>query len=166
MQTMKWSTQIAVGVALRVGLAVAALLVTARGANAQRYGTLAPSTLSCTRGSMALGDAVLPNCTDSHTEYLDSVEYYVSAYCEGICSETLIAITPLPFNIGLNNGPCTVPVAYSFYGAVYPASGGSLPYIGGTLTGISQYGRARINSSTDCDGELTDTGDWGAQLPC
>jgi hypothetical protein len=47
-------------------------------ARAQQYGMFG---LSCTRASLALGDAVLPGCAENKAETLDSVTYYVSAYC-------------------------------------------------------------------------------------
>jgi hypothetical protein len=134
-------------------------------ASAQKYGTLAPSTLSCTRSSIALGNATLPACSETKAEELDSVTYYMSAYCVSCTApETLIAAPALILHIGLQNGACPSPVAFSFTGQVY--SYGSGAYIGGTLTAQSTKASGRIVSTIDCNGVPTITGPNGGRLAC
>lgn len=121
-------------------------------------GTLQPSSLSCTRASLALGDAVLPTCSEGKIEFADSVTYYVSAEC-ATCggAETLIEVPGLILNIGQHAGPCTVPVTWTFSGGIY--SGGSTgSYIGGTIYAASTLGYARLVSSIDCNDVPLTTG--------
>ena len=134
-------------------------------AEAQTYGTLQPSTLSCTRSSIAFGNAVLPACIESKAATLDSVAYYFSAYCS-LCAgnETLIAIDLLRLNIGLANGPCTLGVGWNFTGGVFGTGSGA--YIAGTLSAQSSVAFARIASSIDCNGIPSDTGPNGSRLQC
>jgi hypothetical protein len=127
------------------------------------YGNLYAPSLSCTRASLAFGDAVLPACIENKASELDSVTYYVSVWCV-TCdnAETIISITPLHLNVGLQNGPCPNPVGWNFSGAIYQPG----PYIGGTLSAQSTKAFARITSSNDCNGVTTDTGPNGSRLPC
>lgn len=129
--------------------------------------SLEPGSLSCTRSSLAYGDAVLPACYESKTSTLDSVTFYVSAYCKD-CStnqENLIAITPLQINIGLQNGPCTQGVYWLLSGGV--ALGGQTgSYIYGNLSAQSTIAFGRQASSVDCNGIPAQSGDIGSRLDC
>lgn len=133
--------------------------------SAQTYGTLSPSTLSCTRSSIALGNAVLPACIENKAEVFDSLGYYVSAYCVA-CNgtETLIEMPAIKLNIGQQNGPCPSVVTWNFTGGVFGS--GSSAYIGGTLTAQSATSWARIAASADCNGGTTQTGPNNSRLGC
>jgi hypothetical protein len=143
-----------------------ALILLNCSANAQTYGSLHASTLSCTRSSLALGNATLPTCSEAKFEDLDSVYYYISAYCEHCGVMTLISIIPIHLGIGLANGPCTIGVAWNFAGGYYPASGASPEYIGGSLSARSSTAFGRISSSVDCNNLPVLTGNNGQRLDC
>jgi hypothetical protein len=129
--------------------------------------TLENSTLSCTRSSLAYGDAVLPACYESKTSTLDSISFYVSAYCKDCATnqENLIAITPLQINIGLQNGPCTQGVSWLLSGGA-AVGGNTGSYIYGNLSAQSTIAFARQASSVDCNGIPAQSGDIGSRLDC
>lgn len=146
--------------------AVFAALLLCAGANAQKYGTLMPSTLECSRTSLALGIIGLPACGESLFETLDDVQYDINAVCDKCSVETYIFITPIHLRVGLTNGPCTVGVAWTYKGGAYPAAGINLPYIGGALSARSSVAWAKLYSSVDCNDVPFVTGDNGKRLDC
>jgi hypothetical protein len=143
-------------------------------ARAQTTIVLDPTSLSCTRDSIDLGISSLPvglnaagdpQCSETRYSAFDEITYYASVNCVvcGPGTDFTIAIARLQVQIGLNNGPCPVPVQVYFQGAAYPPSGLSPAYVGGSLITTGAGGKLSLYSSVDCtDPTPTYSGNIGA----